>query len=413
MGTKYWEIGGSSQYVPLAIDRLIVGTRLPFEVFSKDGAMIVPLFSKGTHFTSITRDILREKGTREVYIHEEDKAALDNYSSEQDKAKSFYDDPAVFKELSHRKEEHLQIDRTFLVPGTKINFSLFMLNNLNLALLIEATEKAPSIVDDKVLNAKGDIVIKQSDIPLYQSFINSLSKSEDIPSTEGMKVRAIVIKENSKLLIKDLLEDPRSGEKIKESTVMVSNMTDCILENKDAIYDLISLSGYDYYTYTHSVNVAVLSVGLGVAIDLKRNDIEKLGIGAMLHDVGKSAIPHEILNKQGHLTDTEYQLMKNHVIEGEKILRTHKAIPEESFVAVLQHHEKLSGKGYPLKLAGHEIKLFGRICAISDCYDALTTRRPYKPAFKPFQALSVVAQETGSYDPELLRTFIKMLGKIK
>jgi len=412
MGTTSWEIGGS-QYTPLAVDRLIVGTRLPFNVFAKDGGMIVPLFSKGTHFTSITRDILRGKGIKEVYIQEEDKAALDNYTSGQDKAKSFYDDPAVFKEFSHRKEEHLQIDRTFLVPGTEINFSLFMLNNLNLIPLIDATEKFPAKIDERVLTAKADIVIKNSDIPLYKSFINSLAKSEHIPPAERMKAKAIAVKESSKLLIKDLLDDPRSGEKIKESTVMVSNMTDCILENKDAIYDLVSLSGYDYYTYTHSVNVAVLSVGLGVAIDLKRNDIEKLGIGAMLHDVGKSAIPHEILNKQGHLTNTEYQIMKNHVIEGEKILRTHKAIPDESFTAVLQHHEKLSGKGYPLKLAGHEIKLFGRICAISDCYDALTTRRPYKPAFKPFQALSVVAQETGSYDPELLRTFIKMLGKIK
>ena len=412
MGTKYWEIGGS-QYAPLAADRLIVGTRLPFEVFAKDGGMMIPLFSKGTHFTSISRDILREKGIKEVYITAEDKAAVDNYTSGHDKIKSFYDDPAVFKELSHRKEEHLQIDTTFLVPGTEINFSLFLLNNLDLIPLIDATEKFPAKIDERILDAKADIVIKNPDIPFYRSFINSIAKSEHIAPAERMKAKAISVRESSKVLIKDLLDDPRSGEKIKESTIMVSNMTDCILENKDAIYDLISLSGYDYYTYTHSVNVAVLSVGLGVAIDLKRDDIEKLGIGALLHDVGKSAIPHEILNKQGHLTNTEYQIMKNHVIEGENIVRMHKAIPEESLAAVLQHHEKLSGKGYPQKLAGHEIKLFGRICAISDCYDALTTRRPYKPAFKPFQALSVVAQETGSYDPELLRTFIRMLGKIK
>ncbi|MBI3592887.1 MAG: HD domain-containing protein [Nitrospirae bacterium] len=133
----------------------------------------------------------------------------------------------------------------------------------------------------------------------------------------------------------------------------------------------------------------------------------------MLHDIGKSAISHEILHKQGKLDDTEYRIIKNHVIEGEKILRAHKEFPTESLSAVLQHHEKLSGKGYPFKLSGNEIKPFGRIAAIADCYDALTTQRPYKQAFTPFYALSIVAKETGEYDPDLLKIFIKMLGKIK
>lgn len=85
----------------------------------------------------------------------------------------------------------------------------------------------------------------------------------------------------------------------------------------------------------------------------------------------------------------------------------------ESLVPVLQHHEKLPGRGYPFKLSGKSIKLFGRIAAIADCYDALTTQRPYKPAFTPFYALSVIAKETGDYDPDLLKIFIKMLGKIE
>ncbi len=191
-------------------------------------------------------------------------------------------------------------------------------------------------------------------------------------------------------------------------------MIDCILENNDAIYDLLSLRGYDYYTYTHSVNVAALSIGIGIAAGLKTGDVEKLGTGAMLHDIGKSAISHEILNKQGKLDENEYRMIKNHVFEGEKILRTyHREFPEEAFSAVLQHHEKLSGKGYPLRLSGPDIKLFGRITGIADCYDALTTQRPYKPAFTPFYALSIIAKETGDYDPELLRMFIRMLGKIK
>ncbi|HMK43196.1 MAG TPA: HD-GYP domain-containing protein, partial [Dissulfurispiraceae bacterium] len=173
------------------------------------------------------------------------------------------------------------------------------------------------------------------------------------------------------------------------------------------------LRQYDYYTYTHSVNVSVLAVGLGVAISLGKDATAKLGMGAMLHDVGKSAIPSEVLNKQGKLNDAEYSLIQTHVQEGEKILRGNPEVPEEAFPAVLQHHEKMSGRGYPFRLKGPQIKLFGKIAAIADCYDALTTKRPYKEPMTPFYALSIIAKETGDYDPELLKIFIKMLGKIK
>jgi len=98
---------------------------------------------------------------------------------------------------------------------------------------------------------------------------------------------------------------------------------------------------------------------------------------------------------------------------GYKLLKEQKEFPEESSSAVLQHHEKLSGKGYPFGLKGSEIKLFGRITAIADCYDALTTQRPYKPPLTPYFALSIIVKEKGDHDADLLKSFIKMLGKIK
>ncbi len=411
MVTKYREINTESR-IAIDADKLIVGKRLPFDVFVKDRGIIKHLFNKGMLFTNISKEVLKEKGISEVYISSNENFSIDNYlSATADKKTSPYDDPTLFKQYSFYKDKHHQIDKSLLLPGTKINFSLFVLESFNMKTVVEASEKSPALITESILNTTGDFLIKKSDIPLYHDYINSLLKEKAVSGKSNVK--AIAIKENSKIVIKDLLDDPRSGEKIKESKLLVNNMIDCMLENRDSIYNLLTLRGYDYYTYTHSVNVCVLSIGLGVAIDLKKDDIEKLGIGAMLHDVGKSAVPHEILNKQGKLDDVEYRIMRNHVIEGEKILRTHKEIPEESFIPLLQHHEKLTGKGYPFKLSGDEIKLFGRITAIADCYDALTTQRPYKPAFTPFYALSIVAKETGDYDPDLLKTFIKMLGKIK
>lgn len=413
MVTRYREID-DKPHLTIDADKLIVGARLPFDVFVKDKGIIIHLFNKGMIFTNISKDVLKEKGISEVYVASKESSNLDSYLSKiNTKKASPFDDPALLKKYSFYKEEHHQIDKNLLLPHTTINFSLIESNKFDFRVIVDASEKLPARIGEDILTATGDIVIKKSDIPLYHAYLSSLLKEKGVSEKNKSQIKTLAIKENSKIVIKGLLDNPRSGEKIKESNIMVNNMIDCILENRDAIYDLLTLRGYDYYTYTHSVNVGALSIGLGVAIDLKRNDLEKLGMGAILHDIGKSVIPHEVLNKQGKLDETEYRIIRNHVIEGEKILRTHKEMPEESFAAVIQHHEKLTGKGYPLKLSGNDIKLFGRIAAIADCYDALTTQRPYKPAFTPFYALSIIAKETGDYDPDLLKTFIKMLGKIK
>ncbi len=413
MGTKYREVDANA-YVPIEADKLVVGVRLPFNIFVEDKGVIKPLFNKETIFTSLARNILKEKGISRVYVAGEDKLSLYSYLQNNPSKKDSIDNGSkTFKEYSFYKEQHYPVDRVFLIPGMEVNFSLFLLNKLSFTILLEATPKRPEIISEEVLTTEGDIVIKKSDIPLYQGYLNSLLKSENISEEDKFKIETIVVKENAKITVKDLFDNPFNSENIKASKELVAKIVDCVLKDRDVIYDMVSLKTYDYYTYIHSVNVAVMSAGLGAAIGLKREDIEKLGIGALLHDIGKSAIPHEILNKQGSLDNTEFQIFKTHVIEGEKILRTHNNIPEESFDAVLQHHEKLSGKGYPSGLSEKDIKLFGRITAIADCYDALTTPRIKKYPLTPFFALSVIAKETINYDRELLKEFVKMLGKVK
>ncbi|MEW6116951.1 MAG: HD-GYP domain-containing protein [Nitrospirota bacterium] len=425
---------------PLEVDKLLEGRRLPFDIVIKDRGVVKPLFNKGMVFTAVAKEMLREKGISEVFITIKDASLLEDYLAETKTQKtSFYDDPLAFKNYSFYKDQHHQIDRTFLIPGTKITFSLFILNKLNFSPLVHASPLTPGEINELLLNEEGDIVIKKSDIPLYNQYLESLSTSDTLSQEDRTKALRATVRERAKIVIRDILESPEGprklkglgakekakivmrellnhperGEKIEELKKILSTMIDNTLQDRDAVYDLISLGGYDYYTYTHSVNVAALAISLGIAIGLKRAEVERLGIGAMLHDIGKSVISHEILHKQGKLDDREYRIIQSHVIEGERILRAHKEFPEEAFSAVLQHHEKLSGRGYPFRLSGKEITPFGRITAIADCYDALTTRRPYKPALTPFYALSVIAKETGNYDPDLLKIFIKMLGKIK
>jgi putative nucleotidyltransferase with HDIG domain len=321
----------------------------------------------------------------------------------------------IMKEFSLRKERYFQLSRNTLVEDTTVDFNVFRGRGRLFELAIKADPQFPVILDNmklaKIKEVDREILIERAAIPRYLAYLDSLIREERTSTDAFTTRRATLLKENSKILVKDLLDNPDSKEKIEEIKTSVVAIIDILFENVDMIRNMMSLSQYDYYTYTHSVDVAVLSAGLGVAIGLSKNEVLNLGIGAMLHDIGKSAISPELLNKQGKLNDREYRMIQHHVEAGVSILRRHRAIPESSYDAVAQHHEKLSGSGYPHGLRGAEITLFGRITGIADCYDALTTNRVYKRALKPFDALHMISKERKDYDSELFQSLVTMLGR--
>ncbi len=317
------------------------------------------------------------------------------------------------KDFYHDKEKYYSIDKNLLLPDVDIIFSLFIQKSLEFEPLLLALENLPVGLTPEILGYEGNILIKSSDIPLYEKYIKSLNGQNNNPNITSDNKNASLMKEKSKIIVKDMLEDPTNTQNIKKCGEVIEEMVYSILNKKELFYNLISIKSHDFYTYIHSVNVAVLSIGLGIAAHLSNEDIYNIGIGALLHDIGKCTVPPEILNKIGKLTSTEYKIMKNHVIEGEKILKKHPNFPEAALTAITQHHERLSGKGYPLNLTGANISVFGKITAVTDCYDSLTTPRLDKPALTPFEALSILVHECEHYDSDLLKTFIKLIGGIQ
>lgn len=405
MGITY-QIIAQVTYEQVSADSLLLNTSLPADIFVRDKSVIQPIFFKGTLFTETTRAFLKERGITELYVRREDAPVLHQTPLPEIPRESL---DTAWSTYASQKEHFCQIYKQVLIPGTRIDFSLYIQEGGIFRPLLETDDKSPAIVDEHLLNTENDLLIKNSDIPRYQNYLLSLKQ----PDQAGDSVRkAIIIKENSKIVLKNLLDDPRSGKKIKEVEVLVKDMIGTILDDKNTIYALISLKNYDYYTYTHSVNVAVLSIGLGNNIGLTKDKVEELGMGAILHDIGKSCIPSTVLNKPAKLNDDELLLVKNHVAEGAKILKTYKKITGDSFRAAVEHHERLSGMGYPARLSGKEISLFGRITAIADAYDAMTTQRCYQPPYTPFFALRTITQQTEHYDPDLLKSFIRMLGNV-
>lgn len=181
-----------------------------------------------------------------------------------------------------------------------------------------------------------------------------------------------------------------------------------IVKAPDAIMNLIDIKSFDDYTFTHNVNVATLCILIGNSLGLPRDELQELGTGGLLHDVGKLKISLAILNKDGKLTDDEFAEMKRHPTYGYDILLKSRELNERIRSVGLQHHEKFDGKGYPKGLKGANISFFARICAVADVYDALTTDRPYRVAMTPYEAMKILTSGIDShFDPDVLGAFIR------
>lgn len=182
------------------------------------------------------------------------------------------------------------------------------------------------------------------------------------------------------------------------------------------IYALTAaIDAKDSFTFEHSCHVSADAVLLAKAIGLNNNEVRTVKEAGLLHDIGKIGIPESILKKQGKLTDEEYEIMKTHVVNSTEMIHH---LPNMDYVipAVLAHHERYDGNGYPRGLKGEEIPLLGRILAVCDSYDAITSKRSYKEALSKEYAIAELQRNRGTqFDPVLVDAFVKLIyaGKLE
>ena len=191
---------------------------------------------------------------------------------------------------------------------------------------------------------------------------------------------------------------------------IAEQILDNVLSSHNVLLSLVDIKSMDDYTYAHCVNVAVISLVLGMSLSLTRRELLHLCIGALIHDVGKAFIPKEILQKPGKLTPEEFEIVKKHSKLGYDFIRNSYNISSHSKLIVLEHHERFDGLGYPDKLSGEKITLLSRIVTIADVYDALTSDRPYKRAMCPSLALEYLMSNAGTlFDFDLVNVFCKVI----
>ena len=192
---------------------------------------------------------------------------------------------------------------------------------------------------------------------------------------------------------------------------VVGEMVDQITKNNDVIYNMLDIRSYDNYTFAHSVNVCTISLIIGSWMRLSRSDLEFLGIGALLHDIGKIFVDAGILNKPSHLEPEEYELIKKHARDGYDILKDKICINYISSHIAFQHHERQDGSGYPRGLTGDKIHRFAKIVAVADVYDAMTSSRVYRQALPSHFVLDQIKSDADKkFDRAVVESLQKMIA---
>jgi putative nucleotidyltransferase with HDIG domain len=225
--------------------------------------------------------------------------------------------------------------------------------------------------------------------------------------------RAAKIVAKSRQAVTSMFEEARMGKAVDTHGAqrLVEEISDSVSRNPGAVISLARLKTADDYTFMHSVAVCALMIALARQLALDEQQTRSAGIAGLLHDLGKAAMPMEVLNKPGKLTDAEFAIIKSHPEEGYRMLLEARQVDDVALDVVLHHHEKTDGSGYPKRLKGAEISLFARMGAVCDVYDAITSNRPYKAGWDPAESLRKMAEwSNGHFDPMVFQAFVKSIG---
>lgn len=255
-----------------------------------------------------------------------------------------------------------------------------------------------------------DIYLKKDKENIYLEYLSEnvkkLIQANDIPSEK----KTMLLYDSAESIVSKVFRERPSRENIALGHDLIENLAVHLTLDAVTSTALLGIFSKDYDTFTHSVQVAVLGMAFCNYLGWSKQEVTDFGIGALFHDVGKSRVEDEILNKPGRLTEDEFEIIKKHTLIGYQQLKNTQTLSKNQLSVPLSHHESMDGTGYPQGLKGDEIHKFARVARIVDCYDALTTKRAYKDAMPSSKALALMGSEMGpSFDMRLLDAFKSFL----
>jgi HD-GYP domain-containing protein (c-di-GMP phosphodiesterase class II) len=270
----------------------------------------------------------------------------------------------------------------------------------------EGLEKSESVAfwEENIGQAGGGLLSPES--PLRIPFDDEIPFIQEIHAAKKIKAEAETV-------VRNVMNEVRMGKSIEGDRVKraVNSMVDSVLRNHDALASLTRMKSYDEYVFVHSLDVCILSLSMARHMSLPREEMVEIGVGALLHDVGKMRIEPQILKKPATLSETEWVEVRKHPIYSLEIMEDSKGISEQAKQLALQHHERYNGNGYPFGLKGEAISLCGQIAGMTDFYDAVTTDRPFQKAVQPHEAIRMLYERgLEDFNRLLVERFIQCIG---
>jgi putative nucleotidyltransferase with HDIG domain len=244
--------------------------------------------------------------------------------------------------------------------------------------------------------------------------VGRLETEEQVPSVASANMATCRRLYQEAVVAAEALWDSAQKEGMPDADVgreVVDSLAQEVSQNRTALLALTALKDYDSYTFTHMVNVSILTMGQARGLGIDGPLLREFGLSALLHDIGKVKTPTEILNKAGQLTDAEFAIMRRHTVDGAAILRRTPEIPVLAPVVAFEHHLRLDGTGYPFGVLRTTLNLGTMLCGIADVYDAMRSSRVYQQAFPTDRILAVLERNDGTqFDQNLVRRFVQLVG---
>lgn len=290
-----------------------------------------------------------------------------------------------------------RVSLEFVEPGMKIGRTIYDI------------EGRPLLVSGMVLNDNYIQRLRDYGIGSILIKTDMFDEIEEPPEIISEQTRLESVK-----TVKEVFKNFENKKRIDLKGVhkTVNNLMDEVLSNREILVNFADIRSYDDYTFCHSVQVCVLSILTGISMGFDQLRLKELGTGALIHDIGKTWIDKDLLNKPGELTTEEYEQIKRHSEYGFEILRANREISLLSAHIAFQHHEHWDGRGYPRSLRGDEIHQYSRIVAVADVFDALVADRPYRKAYSTNQAITLMRRLSGvHFEPNILEFLIANIAE--
>ena len=305
------------------------------------------------------------------------------------------------------EKKYILIDKDIIIEGREFSFDIYYPYNSGVKLLLAKN----TLVEHKHIiityKQKAFYVAEEAKALYKELHDTNLEKlSGEFASFED---KTTAIYSNATNVMNKIFENPETLANYDNSKAVVNDLVLTILDHEFTMLSLMNIATHDYYTHTHSLNVTIYTLSLGSYLGLDKERLSRLGESALLHDLGKSKVSADIINKNGKLTVAEFDEMKKHPEIGYQLALSIGVTDKQILSGIRHHHERMDGNGYPQQLKAGEISLFARIIGLCDIFDAITSKRSYKEAMHTFEALTLIKTKMHNHvDLKLLHEMIMM-----